>query len=99
MSPKLREYPYWSVDVPGLDEIRAEELRKRCLQLGLDAELVDPSEFVTLHLPEPLVGALVAHFASQELAKGSPVANLAESLEEDLEAMRGLSSKTNQARA
>ena len=53
-------WPYWSLDLPGLSGAKAQELLKIAERSGMSfgETLVDPAQFLTMHLDGPTVEAI-----------------------------------------
>jgi hypothetical protein len=65
-------WPYWSVDLPGLSRLNAQQVLEMAERSGLSfgGTLVDPAQFLTLHLDRPTVEAVyVALSRGQECAQ------------------------------
>lgn len=79
------DFPYWSIDMPGLDERRAVELAglvRRSVD-GIVPTLVDPKLWLTLHLDRE-----TAEVIREALASATPTAvtsSLVESFDEWLD--------------
>jgi hypothetical protein len=67
-------WPYWSVDLPGLSRSNAQQVLETAERSGLSfgGTLVDPAQFLTLHLDGPTVEAVHA-----VLARGQESAQIA----------------------
>jgi hypothetical protein len=50
-------WPYWSLDLPGLSQAKAQELLGMAERAGMSfgGTLVDPAQFLTLHVDRPTV--------------------------------------------
>ena len=61
MSVREKDWPYWSVDLPGLSRAQAQELLEMAERAGMPAggTAVDPESLVTLHLDRATVESLV----------------------------------------
>jgi hypothetical protein len=94
MNMSARDWPYWSVDLPGLSQAQAVEMISAAERAGLPSggAAIDPREFLTMHLDrrtvEDLHHALTSDLvtlpsASEEL---SIILGFAEILKEWLDA-------------
>ncbi|MET9592317.1 hypothetical protein ABZY45_15385 [Streptomyces sp. NPDC006516] len=79
------DFPYWSIDMPGLDERRAVELAGLVRQsgAGIEPTLVDPMLWLTLHLDRETVEVVRDALASAPTT--AVTASLVESFDEWLD--------------
>ena len=61
----VHDGPYWAIDIPGLTEPQAALLAAHIADgpMGLSASLVDPAQFLTLHLNRESVEAISSALA------------------------------------
>lgn len=61
MNDHEKDWPYWSVDLPGLTRAQAQSLVEIAERTGMPAggTVVDPASFATLHLDRATVESLV----------------------------------------
>ncbi|MCU1526948.1 MAG: hypothetical protein JWP75_711 [Frondihabitans sp.] len=65
------EWPYWSIDIPGLTEREARSVVEHLPTLGIEGEgiMVDPRFFVTVHLDRDSAQAILE---ALRMAQGDP---------------------------
>ena len=89
MTPTPESGRYWSLDVPGLTQLEAEDLRSFIRDSGISdfATTVDPSTFLTLHLDRDTVNSLLraveherSHVAAESPDQAAPLDGLADAL-------------------
>lgn len=75
MNATYDAWPYWSLDLPGLSSAKAHELLKMAERSGMSfgGTLVDPAQFLTMHLDRPTVEAV--HSALSRRQEMGEIAN------------------------
>ncbi len=72
MSDNAVEWPYWSVDIPGLSQTEAQKVLTMAAQagIGIGGSLVDPALFLTLILDRDTVVSFTRIFDLIHLSLG-----------------------------